>query len=156
MINPIAGSQRCAAKEDEIQCNRPWSIRNLPVLLLLLLQFLATLLLRRESKEVKVLKIAKKSSYFVTSKSTRFCNYLGSIQHWVDPQVTTVSGSCIYQMRQLRVSTTTSDTERFETTGASIHTLSVGLLQRCTNRNSCHSHKTAAISIEYSGWFGQN
>jgi len=46
-----------------------------------------------------------------------------------------------------------SDKGRIEVTGASIATLSAGLLQRYTNRNSWHCDKTAAITSEYCGSF---
>ena len=47
------------------------------------------------------------------------------------PQVTAVSRSCFYQLRQ-----TISNRGRFEIIGTSVYTLPVGLLQRSAGRNS--------------------
>jgi len=46
-----------------------------------------------------------------------------------------------------------SDKGRIEVTGASVATLSAGLLQSYINRNSWHCDKTAAITSEYCGSF---
>ena len=51
-------------------------------------------------------------------------------------------------------SPTISDKWRFEITGTSVYTLSVGLLQCFAGRNNWHSIKTAAVSTEYCGPFG--
>jgi len=60
---------------------------------------------------------------------------------------------CLYAVYTALDASVMSEKGRIEVTGASVPTLSAGLPQRYTSRNSWHCDKTAAVTSEYRGSF---
>ena len=91
------------------------------------------------------------------SQPTLFANHLCQRRSGQSAYHGSASDCCFPLMllpdASVTCSPTISDKRRFEVTGTSVYTLSVGLLQCFAGRNNWHSIKTAAISREYCGPF---